>query len=333
MSIYIDQKYVSLISSRLDHFTKKKENLYNFRCPYCGDSQKNKRKARGYIYQHRVFRNNLYYKCQNCGSGHTLGTFIKFLDVNLFQEYQLERFKDTIQKPKVTPKPVFHFTAPKFKSSDWPLDVPTIESLDDNHYAKAYIIGRKIPKIFWGDLRYCPDFKALVNTLLPGNTHILKTDDPRIIIPFYNKDKTLIAIQGRSLTDNSLRYITIKLQNVPKIWGLDKVDLTKPIFVVEGPLDGMFLPNCIAAAGSDLPNLPKKICIFIFDNEPRNKEICKRLERFIYEGYTVACWHPSIREKDINEMFLAGKDPLICVSISLCKGLEAKLKMNEWRKC
>ena len=47
---YVDVKYARLVGSRLDNFKEKKTNLYNFRCPYCGDSQKHKSKARGYFF-------------------------------------------------------------------------------------------------------------------------------------------------------------------------------------------------------------------------------------------------------------------------------------------
>ena len=61
---YIDQKYLLLVSPQLKLFKKKSDGLYNFRCPYCGDSQKSRTKARGYVFRKK---NDLFYKCHNCG--------------------------------------------------------------------------------------------------------------------------------------------------------------------------------------------------------------------------------------------------------------------------
>jgi len=88
MPSYIDTKYVNLLSSRLLLFKRKNEGLYNFRCPFCGDSQKSKTKARGYFYQKRT---DLFFRCHNCGESTTFSNFLKKLDGVLYKDYALER--------------------------------------------------------------------------------------------------------------------------------------------------------------------------------------------------------------------------------------------------
>ena len=68
----IDSKYIGLVSSRLQKFKRVKPNLFNFRCPICGDSQKHKNKARGYFYQ---VKTNTNFKCHNCGASQSFNNF------------------------------------------------------------------------------------------------------------------------------------------------------------------------------------------------------------------------------------------------------------------
>ena len=61
----VDSKFIGLVSSRLQKFKKIKTDLYNFRCPICGDSQKNKSKTRGYLYS---VKEDVNFMCHNCGA-------------------------------------------------------------------------------------------------------------------------------------------------------------------------------------------------------------------------------------------------------------------------
>ena len=88
---FVDVKYINLISLRLQKFKKIKNNLYNFRCPICGDSQRNKNKARGYLYQ---VKNNTNFKCHNCGLNISFNNFLKQVDINTHTQYTLEKFKE-----------------------------------------------------------------------------------------------------------------------------------------------------------------------------------------------------------------------------------------------
>ena len=110
--IYVDTKYISLVSGRLEKFSKKNENLFNFRCPYCGDSQKNRNRARGYFYRHK---GSFIYKCHNCGVGRTLSNFLKDQDPDLYGEYVMEAYREgSTGKGTKIPLPDLKFEKPSF---------------------------------------------------------------------------------------------------------------------------------------------------------------------------------------------------------------------------
>ena len=319
----IDSKYVGLISSRLQKFKKVKPDLYNFRCPICGDSQKNKNKCRGYMY---VVKNNTNFKCHNCGASLSLNNFIKKLDTTLHKQYTLEKFKEGhTGRSFVVDEPEFKFKKPVFRKK---LDLP---KATENFYAKEYLEERKLnPEKFY----FTDKFKEWTNTKKQtfDSTYM---DEPRIIIPMYDRDKNLIGFQGRSLTHNSVKYITVMLEDsAPKIYGLDTIDEKLPVYVVEGPFDSTFINNSVALCGSDgdLGYLEGSDTILVYDNEPRNREIVGRIERCIDRNQKVVIWPSNIVEKDINDMVLAGHDVMSMIKLNTYSGLEAKIKFNTWKK-
>ncbi len=319
----IDSKYVGLISSRLQKFKKVKPDLYNFRCPICGDSQKNKNKCRGYMY---VVKNNTNFKCHNCGASLSLNNFIKKLDTTLHKQYTLEKFKEGhTGRNFVSEEPVFEFKKPVFKKK---LDLP---KASENDVARKYLEDRKLnPEKFY----YTNKFKEWTNTKKQTFDSTYR-DEQRIIIPMYDKGKNLIGFQGRSLTPNSVKYITVMLEDeAPKIYGLETINEKLPIYVVEGPFDSTFIDNSVALCGSDgdLGYLEGSDIILVYDNEPRNREIVGRIERCIDRNQKVVIWPNGIIEKDINDMIIAGHDVMSMIKSNTYSGLEAKVKFNIWKK-
>lgn len=344
MSLLIDTKYISLLSPQLEKFKKKGDFLYNFRCPMCGDSQKKKNKARGYLYKKK---NDMYYKCHNCNHGTTMSNFIKEVDVSLHQQYKMERWKNgengfsNYQKPKLEVENPDFFKKPEFKTIISKYAVP-ISRLDDYHVAKRYLIARKIPCA--DELFYTDAFGLFASDLVSDRYDHLIKDDARILIPFYDTDNKLLAVQGRSISGSELRYITIKMEeSYPKIYGLDKVNFGDRIYVSEGPFDSMFLPNSVAMAGSDgicdskfFPVRVKDDVVFVFDNECRNLEIVNKMLKVSGDGYSVCIFPKTIRENDINDMILSGfsQDHVVdIINSNTYSGLKAKLKINKWRRC
>ncbi len=344
MSIYIDRKFLHLVSPKLERFAQKKPDLYNFRCPICGDSQKNKSKARGFVYKKS---NDYYFMCHNCGASHTFYNFLKFVDPSLLKEYTYERFTNGETGNHNYPKPTFEEfkTQPAFdeKTTQKKIELDTIESLSESHYAKAYVKARKIPEKYFSELYFAPDFKMLVQSLGIEKEN-LKSEDPRLIIPFYNENNELFAIQGRALSESKIRYITITLvedelfSGHMKFYGLNKLNRNKKVYVVEGPIDSMFLPNAIATADADLTRAAKLELtdfVLVYDNEPRNKDIVKQIGKAIASGYNVALLPENIKQKDINEMILAGISPgeiLDLIDKFTFSNLRANLEFSKWKK-
>lgn len=333
MSLYIDMKFVNLLSPKLERFVRKSDSLWNMRCPICGDSQKNKMKARGYIYRQK---SNLFFSCHNCGTSLTFGNFLKTMDKMLYKEYQMERFKNessgNVAKPDfslVKTQPVFN---KKVK-----IDLPSVEQLEDDHTARLFVSKRKIPRERWNDLYYANDFQQFVKSILPDYDKVLIAEDPRLIIPFYDEKKVLLGFQGRALSNSKVRYITIKLSDDnDKIYGLDRVDKSKRVYVVEGPIDSMFIDNCIAAMDATLFNVSLTLgqldYVFVYDNEPRNKDVCKHMKKTIELGKNICIWPKNIHEKDINDMVLAGHSVQSIIDSNTFNNHRAMLEFEMWRK-
>ncbi len=334
MSLYTDQKYVGLISPRLDLFKQVRPNLWNSRCPICGDSHKNKSKKRMYIY---AKKQDLFVKCHNCGYGASLGNFIKQLDPHLHGQYVMERYGQGQTGRGKTKEPEFHFEKPKFKPRPQKIELPSIGELDEEHFARKYFESRKLPESFKDKVYFAADFKKWAEDISNIDYSNLGKEEPRMVIPFFDTEGKLIAAQGRALGRNELRYITIKVdEDSPKIYGLDRLTPETTTYIVEGPIDSMFLPNCLAVAGGDLQSIKidKKQCVLIFDNEPRNEHTVKKLMKSIDDGWAVVIWSKGKKFKDINDLIMSGlstDEILEMINKTTMKGLEADWAAREWR--
>ena len=328
MSLTLDIRFISLVSSRLEKFSRKKDYLYNCRCPYCGDSQKNKNKARGYFYRSKFGMN---YKCHNCGYGTSVGNFVKFLDSELHKQYIMERWKDGGNQRSSSEEPTFKFKPIVFRKID-SIYVTKIADLEESHYARVYLENRKLPL---DELYYTEDFKMFVDDIFPDNETELY-HEPRIVIPFYDKEKNLNCVQGRKIHDSQgMRYITIKARaDIPKIFGIDRVRDDQTIYVLEGPLDSLLISNSIAVGGSD-GDVPYDNVCWVLDNEPRSREIVNKLEKLIEGNQKVCIWPTTVKEKDINDMILADMSPESIeniINISTFQGMSARVALTNWKR-
>ena len=335
--IHIDINYINKLSVRLNKFHRRGDYMYQFRCPYCGDSKKNPNKARGFFYRKET---DMIYKCHNCGIGRNVFNFLKDYDVELHKQYIVEKFR---QNENDKSKPVYTFSKPKFtKRVELKIDnLDSIQSLPDTHEGKKYLVNRGITE--YSDLHWTDNFHSYVNTLLP-NKYPKLGNEGRIIIPFYTKNSELTHLQGRSIEQSKYnqRYVTVSIvgKGYPKIFGLNRIDFSKKIYIVEGPFDSLFLPNCIALGGGDCDVLPTVVpvdkSVIVMDNEPRNTDTVKRMKKYISMNYTVCIWPESLNEKDINEIFLSGlnsKKILDIINRNTFKGMGANLALSKWCKC
>jgi hypothetical protein len=335
MSIITDHKYAQMISHKLLLFKRKSDRVYNFRCPFCGDSQKNKLKARGYLFEKS---GGLIYKCHNCDVGTNLGKLIDLVDPGLAKAYRLESYKDRVAANTTND----NFIIPKIEIEQPPIILDEmlsrVDKLPEHHRAVEYVKSRSIPKERWKDLYYARDFKVL-EALNPAYEGRLVSDE-RLVIPFRREDGLLTGVTGRAMGNSSLRYATIRITDDPLIYGLDRVKRGKTIYVTEGPIDSMFIDNAIAAGGTDfaraLYNISGENAVLIFDNQPRNKQVVKRVESFAQRGHSMVIWNSSWTYKDINDAILSGLSSSqveYLLNKSTHKGLALKLAIRDWKKC
>ena len=319
---HVDSKFIGLISPKLQKFKRVKADLYNFRCPICGDSKKNKSKTRGYLY---AVKANTNFKCHNCGASMSLNNFLKQVDPAVHKQYVMEKFKEGhTGRNFVIDEPDIKFEAPKFKKK---LKLP---KASENPKSSGYLTARKLNP---DDFYYAEHFKKFVNNLKPTFDDT-KHDEERIIIPLYY-EKNLIGLQGRSINPNPVKYITVMLDDdAPKIYGLDNIRRDAPVYITEGPFDSTFIRNAIAMCGADADISRWGISnpVWIYDNEPRNREITNRISKTIDSGQSVVIWPDAIDDKDINDMVMSGLDVMSVIESNIYSGLEAKLKFTTWKK-
>lgn len=331
-----------MISHRFEIFKRKDDYTFNVRCPVCGDSQKNKRKMRGYFYKKE---NAMMYKCHNCSHGAHFGTMLKDMDSLLYKEYALERYANSSgysdTRNKKTVKDALPDFKPKFKTPELEDICDRLDTLPIENEGIIYAKSRMIPETMFNRLFFINDIKniTVLNNKYKNSIH---TNEPRLVIPFYDKDKKLTGISLRGMRGEALRYIQLKIdEDAPTVFGLDAIDVNSPMIVVEGPLDSLFLNNAIACAGTSFNKiehlqLPKGNVTIVFDNQPKNKEIVKLMEKYIELGYGICIWPESIEGKDINDMVISGMssgeiEDIIKANTFI--NLTAKMKLSAWRKC
>lgn len=347
MSLALDLKYANLLAPKFERFTRKGNYLFNVRCPLCGDSKTSKTKMRGYIYRSKKDVNRLTYRCHNCQRSVSLALLIKFFSPEMHNEYRLERLAEAGRPVSVKSRPKTFdgpTTSIRFGKLDPKLyeNAEMVSKLPEGHYALAYVQGRLIPKEFWGKLYYTENYQRFIQEIAPKCDKALRKE-PRLVIPYYDAYGAVIAVTGRALknSNEALRYVTVRLDDGASklIYGLDRVDQNKLVYIVEGPFDSLFLPNAVASGDSNLIHVAKQLSaanvVLVFDNEKRSGENVRQMEQAIREGYRVCIWPAHLQEKDINALVLAGRTPAEVKSIidnNIFSGLTALTHLTFWKK-
>ena len=336
---WLENKYINLLSSQFRNF-KRKNNTINFSCPYCGDSKKDKHKARGYLFSKK---GSYQFYCHNCGASKGFDKFLKDQASEVYKQYSLEKLQEggglkNTKEIDITPA-VQGTTFPEYKRSGSPLrKLKKISQLEWDHPAKKYILRRKIPNPYHAKLYYAPSFFEWTNTIIPGKFKESQKDEPRLIIPFIDRNNKFFGYQGRSFKNDSLlRYITIMFDDSkPKCFGLEALNYDKTVYVTEGPIDSCFVDNCVAMAGSDMSADLGDDVVMVYDNEPRSIEIIKKIEKAINKHQKVVVWPSTLNYKDINEMIIGGlskADVQLMIQQNTYSGLQANMALMNWRKC
>ena len=350
--LHLETPFVARMGMYLINFAQKNRYLWNCSCPVCGDfsNTTKKKKARFYFYRPGN-ANHLNVKCHKCGYSTSMGNFMKHHFPDLYKEFVVTRYQETAKshiphkniqevlefKPSVKTMELMGKNDNKLTDSNVDKLKPC-ENLKDSHPVAKLLIKRKIPRDKWNLLYYVTQFKKYTNSVLPGKFKDTGNDHPRLIIPFFNEHGKMFAFQGRAFGDEQPKYITIKLDDSERIYGLDRIDPHKPVYAVEGPIDSLFLPNCIAVSGSnfdcDTVRALKSAITLIPDNEPRSKEIVKLIKKHIDLGYKVCMLPHSITTKDINEHVQSGLSTQeLCDIIDkhTYQGAAAQLHFANWK--
>jgi len=278
---------------------------------------------------------------------------LKDVAPSLCKEYSFERFRNgengrsNYKKPKEEDLFRFKDNKPEFKKKDKLLDdLDRLCDLPDDHVAVQFANMRIIPKQHWKLLYYTEDFGKFMKKLDPSCLAVGKEE--RLVIPFFNSHGDVVAAQGRALNmkdeaeaRTTAKYITIKAdKNIDRLWyGLWRSDPSKRVYVVEGPIDSLFLQNSVAMVGAGaLKEIPIRFdntpMTYILDNEPRNRQICAYIEKLIELGREVCIWPDNVKEKDINDMAynMSTRKIQKLIDENTFSGLEATLRFRDWRK-
>lgn len=354
--MWLETKYAAMLGSQLKLFKKTRNNVYNFRCPFCGDSETSKTKARGYLYVSK--KNNLRFRCHNCGAGQSFYDFIKEVDPTMFQEYRMELFKERqsgrpsvrIPDGSVKNSEELQYSARKTKKrtarkpsngttrkpTTW-MGMKPLSSLPPDHEAVIAMKDRMIPEHIFNEVFYVSKMADVAHRM--DRYKKTRFDEyPRVVFPFINAQGVVTHMQGRAIGDGipkGSRYVTLEIEDAPKVYGANKIDKEKTVLVVEGPIDSVFLSNCLGMGGADVDFsilAPSTTC-FIFDNERRNTEIIKRMTKVSDMGYGVCVWGKEIEDNDINDMVLNGwkkEDLEAYIFAHTFRGLKAKLAIQDY---
>ena len=358
MSIYIERKFLGFVSSKLEQYKQKNTDLYNFRCPYCGDSKKNKLKARGYVYRKS---NDYFFICHNCGKSTTFAKFLEHVDGGTYRQYILERYASGETGHSNYTKPTFEqlkgnaysrlqstLNKPRGDSEESPSVERTwrafahysIKNLPSEHYAHDYIEKRKIPEKFWEEILFVPKFRDFLDEEFPEHTKDEVPNDDRIVLLYTNEKGEITNVAGRALSESKVRYCTVKVSDEKKVFGLHRLRKEDRTYVVEGQFDSYFLPNCLASGDSNLGGvatiLPELDVVLVYDNEPRNRDIVKQIEKSVDKGYKICLFPEAVKGKDINEMIqngLTADEIKDIIDKNTFSRLQAKLEFVRWKRC
>jgi len=340
-------------------------DTFNFRCPVCGDSKKDPNKKRGFFYWDTKNNKGYRYKCFNCNVSYSFEYYLKLYEPILYREYIFDKFKSgRIHKntfkfekkdhvEKVGDIVVKKFLNDKIKSG-LIKNIPKIKV----DIVRDYLYDRQVPRNKLKNLFYIENFysnlyeplKVLIKTITQEEVRNIYETDPRVFWFIKNRANEIVGIQGRSLNPKSkLRYLTIKITDDVMVGNIEKIQPSERVYVTEGYFDSLFLPNAVSLNGSgfkqtlnELKKIKSKEIVFVFDNEPYNNEIRKKVKEAVDMSISdrnskigICLLPKSIRNigKDINEYIKNGIDKQKLLNIIIDNTYyrsTAKIQMLKW---
>jgi len=228
------------------------------------------------------------------------------------------------------------------EAKNWECILTPLKDYGHQHEAVVYVKNRKIPLHQFDRIYYTDNFAETYQRLctmfgiIPEDKHIPQMK--AILFPFLDKENNLMFIQGRFIDDNAfMRYLTVRFLDVSKIFGLETINQNQDVFVFEGAFDSFFISNSVATADADLTRasqyIDKQKLVLVYDNEPRSKIACRKIENALKAGFRVVIFPEKVTEKDINLMFLANQDVQQLVENNIYQGMMGLLKFQKWKRC
>jgi len=296
-------------------------------CPICHEGNHSGRKRRAYF-----FPDEKYFFCHNCNQS--------WKPLQWLQEVTGESTEEILRKGDTFTQIVDPF------EKDLPVVVPEKEEdlpglcidlfrEEDHHLVPPsvlnYIRKRRITQALFRpqSLYYC----------LEGD----RVHEKRLIIPFYDyvTPNKIVSYQSRCLDPRSERPKYLTKYGEKYLYGLECLNPSIPcLFVLEGPIDAMFVPNGIAIGGAKMTSSQEQLLqtlklqyseiIWILDNDKNNEEMKGRFQQLVHQGEKVFIWPKELKEfKDINDVCMATERDFIGTKFLLSnsfRGLEATLK-------
>jgi DNA primase len=336
--LWLDKKFINITAPKLQLFKWKNDHLANVRCPFCGDSKKNKLKARGYFY---AKGQDMFYRCHNCGDGRSLANFLKEFDNATYNQYIFETFR---KDSEANTEPVIRIPTITFaeriserKSAE------KIAVLPKEHYARQYLCGRQIPEKWFEYLEFTDNLQDFTLKYLQHPQ--ITPNSAFILIPYKDASGKLIGYNSRSLSESgkASKYVKIKFDESTKlIFNRENVDVSKHIYVFEGEFNAMFVDNAVATGGvqsmRDIEKelkTPKENITLVVDRDRRNKEVVAALTRLIEDGYRVVLIPKNLNGKDVNDFVknhkMNQKQIVELLEANTYSGLRAKLELVTWK--
>lgn len=271
----------------------------------------------------------------------SLKSFLRQRAPELYREYLLDMIRQDrpTPTPLLPPDPVPAEVTPMFGRCGTRMTLPTMASLPSDHPAVVYCQGRGLPTAALDHLHFTDQWTQWIAETTWEYTFV-EDHAPRLVIPWYDRGGTLLGAQARRIdtTGQAARYVTLKAPTtIDKLYGWDRVEHHRRIYIVEGPLDSWFLPNAVASMDADLLRVydhyfSSYTAVCAWDNEPRNVSVCRAMKAAIDRGISVVVWPTHLQEKDLNDMAQAGHDVPTLVAQHTYKGLRAELEYLRWHK-